>query len=174
LASITGIEIDEKTAEEALTNVQGSPFAEVKIIKDDILHFRPKEHFDHIISNPPFHESQLASDNALKNIAHHSAGLTLDNLFRSIHTLLKPEGTASVLIPHYREPEAGYLALAQSLFTQRIIRVKQTPEHAFFRSILFFSRKSSNKDIEEITIKDSGGDYSPEFKSLLKPFYLYL
>jgi tRNA1Val (adenine37-N6)-methyltransferase len=174
LSDITGVEIDLKTAEEAQANVNGSDFAETKIIHSDILDFEPDEFFDHIISNPPFYESQLTSENILKNMAHHSTTLTLESLFRTINSLLKPEGTSSVLIPHYREAEARYLALAHSLFAQKTIQVRQTPEHAYFRSIIFFSRKPANPETAEIIIRDENGRYTPEFTKLLKPFYLYL
>ena len=174
LAEITGIEIDAATAAEAMENVALSTFNEVQIINANILDFQSPTLFDHIISNPPFHEAQLPSDNELKNMAHHSTALSLEHLFIIIQRLLKPEGTASVLIPHYREPEARYLALANSLFTRKVIRVRQTPDHAFFRSILFLSGLTANSVNIEMSIKDEKGKYTREFTALLKPFYLYL
>jgi tRNA1Val (adenine37-N6)-methyltransferase len=174
LAKITGIEIEAKTAEEARKNIAESTFEEVNIQSIDILDFKTNELFNHIISNPPFHESQLASDNSLKNIAHHSSSLTLKNLFEIINNLLEPDGTASVLIPYYREAEAKYLALANLLYTQKVYHVRQTPGHSIFRSIIFFSKNITPQENDEIVIKDANNRYTPEFISLLKPFYLYL
>jgi tRNA1Val (adenine37-N6)-methyltransferase len=83
-------------------------------------------------------------------------------------------GIFSILIPFYREEEALILAKEQNLFCQKLIRVKQTPSHNFFRSILFFSRQPMEKEEEEILIRLENKEYSPEFQVLLRPFYLNL
>jgi hypothetical protein len=50
----------------------------------------------------------------------------------------------------------------------------QTPKHNFFRGILFFSSIYSTPTINELTIKDTEGNYTEEFTDLLKDYYLNL
>jgi tRNA1Val (adenine37-N6)-methyltransferase len=61
--------------------------------------------------------------------------------------------------------------------------VRQAPGYDFFRSMLYFSRRSggipeakeSLAPVEtELTIKDGSGKYTEEFTELMKDYYLYL
>lgn len=174
LAKITGVEIDPETASEARSNAEASPFANVEIIEGDILDFNHVKPFDHIVTNPPFYESQLASEDNRKNLALHSTSLRLEQLLEVINRLLHPEGSASVLIPHYREAEARHHGRANDLFPEKSLLIRQTPNHSYFRNIMFFSRKTVDTIMEECTIKGHNGEYSQEFTQWLKPFYLYL
>ena len=174
-ANITAVEIDKAAAEEAAGNIADSPFSRnISIVQQDIFQYDPVEPFQHIFSNPPFYEHQLASPHSKKNIAHHSTALTLTDLLAFIDHWLLPTGTASLLLPYYREEEAVRSAMAEKLFAQTIVRVKQTPGHAYFRSIVHFARTKADPTIEEIVIRDTEDRYTPAFITLLQPFYLNL
>jgi tRNA1Val (adenine37-N6)-methyltransferase len=174
-AKITAVEIDNATAAEAVQNINNSPFSQnINVQQGDILTFFPEKKYHEIFCNPPFYENQLASPNQQKNIAHHSGGLTLEMLIPIIKKWLLPSGNVSLLIPHYREQEVLQLADSQKLFATLIFRVKQTSAHQPFRSILKFSQKKCHPHFEEITIRDTGNQYTPDFIRLLKPFYLNL
>ncbi len=174
-ACITAVEIDKGTAKEATENIIASPFSRnIKVINTDIVKFLPDEKYHHIICNPPFYENQLSSQSKQKNIAHHAESLTMEILVPLIKKWLTPTGTASLLIPFYRENEVIQLGILEKLFNTTIIRIKQTPAHTPFRSILFFSQKKVECCQAEITIRDKENQYTPEFQALLQPFYLNL
>jgi tRNA1Val (adenine37-N6)-methyltransferase len=174
-ANITAVEIDTATAAEALENIARSPFSRnIKVVNKDIVNFLPDEKYHHIICNPPFYENQLSSPSKQKNIAHHAESLTMEILVPLIKKWLTPTGTASLLIPFYRENEVIQLGILEKLFNTTIIRFKQTPAHTPFRSILIFSQKKVEFCQAEITIRDKENQYTPEFKALLQPFYLNL
>jgi tRNA1Val (adenine37-N6)-methyltransferase len=144
------------------------------VIASNILNFKPEKKFHHIFCNPPFYERQLVSPNKEKNVAHHANSLTMDKLLTIIKKWLLPTGTASLLIPYYRENEVIQLINGQNLVPSSIIRVKQTPSHQPFRSILILCQNKQECFKAELTIKDKENQYTEEFTRLLKPFYLNL
>jgi tRNA1Val (adenine37-N6)-methyltransferase len=176
-AKITAVEINEDFAEEAARNISGSPFfRQIKLVKTNILDFVPGQPFHHIVCNPPFYENQLASPEKNRNLAHHASALGIRALVGWVKKWLHQSGTAMLLIPYYREQEIMQEITRQKMDVSMIIRVRQTPGHAFFRSILHFVHESGFDTPHEktITIKDAQNDYTPEFTRLLAPFYLHL
>jgi tRNA1Val (adenine37-N6)-methyltransferase len=175
-ASIIGVEIDEETAKEAAQNVANSPFqGQITILHRDVSDYNPQFKFDYIFSNPPFHEAQLTSPNEKKNIAHHEGGLSLNKLVPLLKKLLMtPFGSASLLVPYYREEELIYLCNTEKLFPSFIARVKQSPKHSYLRSMVHIGQKKMAALHTEITIRDEKNHYTPEFMGLLRPYYLNL
>lgn len=175
LASITAIEIEPEASFEAAQNIAGSPFGDrIRVLQQDVLSYEPANRFQLIVCNPPFHESQLNSPVKNRNLAHHSSALPLAQVFPLSANWLAAEGAFSLLLPFYREEEALKLAEEQGLFCQRLIRVRQTNVHGYFRSILFMGKQNAGNRLEEISIRLENNAYSPEFQALLQPFYLNL
>jgi tRNA1Val (adenine37-N6)-methyltransferase len=175
-AHITAVEIDTNAANQAAENFSNSPWNNRLNIKcSSIQEFSPSQPYDLIVSNPPFYENQLVSGTVNKDLAHHSSQLTLMELITLIKKLLTGEGQCMILMPYSREEETIAKSAVNELFVRKIVRVRQTPKHNFFRSILIFSQylnDSANK--EELLIKDDTGEYSAAFKNLLSPYYFYL
>ena len=172
---IDAIEIDTAAFEQAQENVIQSPWKEkITAHNIDIANFDSAKKYGYIISNPPFFENDLVSDDTKKNAAKHDSTLTLQELLNNIERLLAAEGFFAVLLPYHRtvyfEEQAGKL----HFFLTKKILVKQTPKHNYFRSILIFTREKINAQTEEIIIKNETGNYSERFTELLKEYYLYL
>lgn len=174
-ATITAVEIEAGAAREASRNFAISPFSlRLNVIQENILNFKPEQPFDYIICNPPFHEAQLSSPDRGRNLAHHGADLKMDELLSITPGLLTGNGTLSLLLPFYREAEIQAMAAANGFYCQKMVRVRQTPKHDFFRSVLFLGRSDTHFQVNEMVIRDENNAYSPEFQSLLHPFYLNL
>jgi len=78
-ARIDAIEIDEDAYQQAKENITASPWADrIEIFRGDAKEFNFPIQYDIIISNPPFYEKELMSDDAKKNIASHNEGLLLN------------------------------------------------------------------------------------------------
>lgn len=175
-AKIDAVELDEDAFRQAFENVSKSqwPFV-INIIENNIIQFNPLFKYDVIISNPPFYEAFLKSDNTIKNTAHHSSHLTLEQLFKSVDRLLVAEGLFFILIPAIRTNEALEIAKKCLLFPIQIINVKQTPAHVYFRTMIVFGRKPYKNHIEKVIIIEmERGIYSKEFIKMLEPYYLNL
>jgi tRNA1Val (adenine37-N6)-methyltransferase len=173
---LDAVEIDEAAAEQAGENIAASPWSNrVHVVQRDVLEYQPLHLYDAIISNPPFYEQQLASPKKERQLAHHSSGLTLEQLVEQVTKWLKPDGRFYVLLPFYRTAESIAFAEQVGLFPQQEWRVKQTPKHPYFRTILCLGfQKNITLETIELTIKNEQDQYTPAFTSLLSPYYLKL
>lgn len=174
--TIDAVEIDKDAAEQSIQNITSSPWKErITIYNEDVLQWKTKSKYDIIISNPPFYEGDLKSGKEEKNTAHHSTQLTLYQLLHFIKTHLAEDGKFFLLLPGHRLNELQKRASKNHLSIHQIIRVKQTTNHTPFRLMIHGSKKVIEKIVEhEISIKADNQQYTQDFISLLKDYYLYL
>lgn len=173
--SIDAVEIDKDSFEQAQQNFSNSPWSErVSIFNTDILDFVADKKYDCIISNPPFYEGDLKSDNSKKNAAKHDSTLKLDQLLKVIEERLSPTGYFAVLLPYQRVDYFIALAAEFKYKLQEQWMIRPTDAHPFFRGILFFSLATTEIVTNQISIKDTSGNYTEEFVDLLKDYYLQL
>lgn len=172
---IDAIEIEASCHSQLCQNIQDSPFhSSINSIHGDIKNWVTELTYDSVVSNPPFYEKQLRSDQRGVNLARHAEGLTLEALFTHAKRLMSNQGFFYVLMPFYRKSACLEMASAFELFPQTIADVKQSPFHDPFRVMIQFSATSGNIESETITIKKNASEYSDAFKSLLAPYYLNL
>ncbi len=174
-AQIDAVEINEAAASQAAENVAASPWAaNVRVIHTDIKTFPPGKKYDLIISNPPFFEDDLRSADQSKNDAKHNSGLTMTKLLKIIQQLLSTAGAATLLLPYARTAFVQATAAKMGFFVSAKIKVRPSPRHDFFRTILVLTQQEADLIEEEIFIHDEQRNYSPRFASLLKDYYLKL
>jgi tRNA1Val (adenine37-N6)-methyltransferase len=173
--SIDAVEIDQDSFEQAQQNFSNSPWSEkLRIYNTDILDFVADKKYDCIISNPPFYEGDLKSDNSKKNSAKHDSTLKLEQLLKVIEQHLSPTGYFTLLLPYQRVDYFIALAAEFNYKVQEQWMIKPTDAHSFFRGILFFSLAPTEIITKQFSIKDSTGNYTVEFVDLLKEYYLQL
>ena len=174
-AIIHAIELNEEAAAQAKENFDKSRWANhFFLFHTSIQQFPATIKYDWIISNPPFFEDDLHSDDAAKNAAKHDTTLTLDELLKAINIHLKEDGYASLLIPFHRIAYFNTLTSARKLFIHDTLFVKQSPKHDFFRAMLILSKNPSEAKKKELVIHDEHRHYTPAFTALLKDYYLKL
>ena len=174
---IASVEIEEAAAMQAGENVSASPWSsQIEVFYADIKQWETEKKYNTIVSNPPFYEAALRSDNSKKNIAHHDVGLKLDELFVLIADYLIDDGNFYLLLPVNREKEIDGLMLRHRFFLSQKIFVRQTVNHDPFRLMIEGRQKENGATslVQEMSIKDDQGNYTPEFISLLKDYYFYL
>lgn len=179
-ATIEAVEIDANAAMQAKENFKASPWREQLSVHhqpiEEYLLQEPQK-FDLIISNPPFFENQLKSAQENRNLAMHSQQFSLNQLAKVMSNLLTDVGIGAVLLPYQRTDEWRNMASQAELSIVRSCSVKQTENHPFFRNLFLLRKRAASEKLaqkekkEEISIK-MGADYSPEFKEILKPYYL--
>lgn len=175
-ASIDAVEINPLSVEQASSNFKESKWEDqFQVHATSIIEYTQssEKQFDLIISNPPFFEQQLKSKDTLRNIAMHSANLTLSELARCIVQLLTNSGKAAILLPWNRLEEWRGIAEKIGLFCIKETSVKQSTSHDNFRVMILMQKNASNSCSDIISIKDGNG-YSKEFSKLLAPYYLAL
>jgi len=177
-ALIDAIEIDKDAFEQARENIAASPWAnQIKIIHADARSFSFPQQYDVIISNPPFYENELKSDNKKKNIAQHSDDLPLQDVFSVIAQNLDHNGVFYLLLPYKRYPEIKDWPGGSGLYLYEILLFRQSANHSYFRFIIKGGKARGDvRDImiNDIAIKDEKDEYTEDFKELLKDYYLHL
>src|SRR6266542_1220956 len=190
-AIIDAVEIDVAAAQQAKENFEASPWKDrLHVYHTSIQQFNPSTiqpfdqsttppfnqptKYDLILSNPPFFENDLKSDNARRNLALHSSELSLEELLNVVIKHLNDDGSFAVLLPYHRMQQFINLATQQSLHLSEKILVKQTTAHSYFRNILWFTKEPTSAQQSEIIIQNEEGKYTIEFVELLKDYYLYL
>lgn len=174
---IDAVETDEAAATQAASNFQSSPWQNrLRIHHSAIQQFSHSaiQQYQLIISNPPFYENSLRSDDNKRNLALHSDELSFEELIDAARKLIADDGVFAVLLPYARGDEFIELASQQDFFLHNRIDVKQTVNHNFFRTILFFNRIKSDSLYQMISIKNEDDEYTEDFKMLLAPYYLHL
>lgn len=173
-AMIDAVEIDAHASKQATANFADAPWKErLKVHHTSIQAFEPDHLYDLIISNPPFFENDLKSVNDKRNLALHSAALSLEELLQFATDHLTAKGLFAVLLPFHRSAYFEELAIANFYLHHRL-HVRQTPAHPYFRSMLLFGKSQGSINQDEIIIRDDNQQYSEAFTHLLKDYYLYL
>lgn len=174
-SKITAVEIDANAFEQCKQNFASSPWAhQLLSLHADILHTPVTTKYDCIISNPPFFENDLASNNTQKNVAKHSAALTLRKLLNVGKKWLTPQGSFYILIPFHRLQYVIDNAAQLQLYASTILLIKQTPNHPYFRAIVTLTPQTVLTQTQALLIKETDGTYSNDVIALLKDYYLYL
>jgi len=178
LAFIDAIEIDHAATDQAKANVNGSKWKDrVNIIEADARSFSPQKKYDLILSNPPFYETDIRSESDAKNVAHHSDNLSLIELLRVIKGNLTNTGSFFLLLPYKRNEETKKLFSDHQLFISKIMLMRQSVKHGYFRIMIkgkLPEQENKETAFDEISIWDDNQQYTNEFASLLKDYYLHL
>ena len=174
-AEIDAVEIDKAAFTQAKENFETSPWSSrLHIFNTDILNYTADKKYDCIISNPPFFEDDLRSDDGSKNSAKHDTSLTLTQLLSAVNDLLSEEGSFFVLLPFHRIDFFERESPAYHFHLNNKVLIRHTAAHPYFRGILVFSKTKLPVTITELVIKDENGVYTHVFVELLHDYYLNL
>jgi tRNA1Val (adenine37-N6)-methyltransferase len=176
-AKISAVELDEEAFIQATENVEDSPFySQIEVFNTAIQDFLAEEKFDCIITNPPFFQSDLKSPDAKINLAHHADSLSFDDLLFAVKRLLQPNGIWNILLP----VEEGLVLQALTEKSGWVLYRELTLYHQKgkkpFRKLMSFQygemadNMPLNSDL--FIYEEDGKTYHPEFRKLLKDFYL--
>lgn len=177
-AMVEGIEIDDMAAADARHNVSLSPFAQrIQIIEGDALSYTSAPLFDHIVSNPPYHEESLLPPSSTRAKARHTSGggLTFEALFETVNRLLNKEATQavfSVVLPTQAVSRFVTQAAIYGLQLSRITHVVTRPQKPCKRTLLAFSPHNVTTIEDTLVLLNHDGSRSAEYESLCADFYL--
>jgi tRNA1Val (adenine37-N6)-methyltransferase len=90
---------------------------------------------------------------------------------------LASSGIFYLLLPYKRNEEIKRALFAKDLSILKLVFVKQSIQHDYFRILLTGKLKGENDVetvIDEISIWNDKQQYTDEFTALLKDYYLYL
>ena len=187
-AEITAIDIHKDSASQAEINFRSSQWNDrLKSIHISCQEFvdTSAEHFDFVISNPPFFSNSLKSPVSRKNLARHSDTLTLDDLFISgkvLFTLnneqisedsIQNSGTICLILPHQERSFAIKTAASHGFNVKRELSVKPKPSLSANRVLLEFTPGTFMvQDLQTLTIRNEDSTFTEEYRELTRDFYL--
>jgi tRNA1Val (adenine37-N6)-methyltransferase len=179
---IDAIDIDEPSASEAAANFRNSPWAEsltaYNMSLDEFaeeLNLKGAETgYDLIFSNPPYFEDSLTAPDERKSAARHTSdGLSYRDIFDFATTRLTENGRVALVLPSDQEQAVCRYARMSGLHLSRILRIRTVPRKAPSRMIVEFSRHRTSQPEDTMLTIQSEGQYTHEYLSLTKDFYLF-
>lgn len=172
-ADITGVEIDEAAAEQAIENVATSPWqSRIKIVRENFRTFTSDEPFDLIVSNPPYFVDALKCPDEYRRLARHTGELNYELLFGRARTLLAAEGRIGIILPAELNKMVVDTAWNYGFYPLAKTEVYTKPGKPCRRLLMCFSRDNGLCCETQLYIESLSGGYSPEFAALTRDFYL--
>jgi len=176
--TIDAVEIDPNAYEQSVANFEKSDWSDRLFCyhcsyQDFSEEMKEEdEEYDLIISNPPFYNDNFETNDSSRNTARFTSALSFKELLESTSKILSDSGVFTIIIPFKEEVTFVSLAGKYKLFLNRVCRVRGTDNSETKRSMLEFSFHL--KELEETTIVIEKGrhEYTKEYVSLTKDFYL--
>ena len=175
-ALIDALEIEPEAYNEALLNVQQSPWQEwiqIELCSFQVFAEKSDLKYDLIVSNPPYFTNGHKAPLENRATARHSDSLSLSALISGAIGSLNKTGKIALVLPNESLPELMKLVVLNNLFISRICHVKPNPQKPVFRILVELTKSECIFQEETLMIEfEKHHDYTPEYKELTKDFYL--
>lgn len=176
--SVVCVDIDPAATDETRGNILGSPFdlspqivtGDYAEVINDPIH---ESAYDLIISNPPFFNSALRSDDGMRALARHENSLGIDTLMKSATRCLTATGRIAIVFPSDRNDDVEWAAAINGLHLARRCDVATNRRRGVRRTLWEFGKTPCTPTVSELTINGDDGSFTPEYIDLTKEFYLF-
>lgn len=174
LVNIEGIDIDLQAVQQAKENVHCSPFKNITIMQADVMaHAHDHQNqYDLLVSNPPYFPVGVKCRNERRQKARSEASLSHRALLIAAKNLLTPQGRFCLILPGNEGDSFQEIAIQQRWFISQKIIVNTNFEKKRKFILLELSKEKVFTHLSELTIQNTEGCYTSEFKQLTKAFYL--
>ena len=173
---IDAIEFDKDAAQQAAENITASPWKNrINVLEGDARNYPFSRKYDLIISNPPFFNDSLLSNDESNDMARHTLHLSYHDLLGVLSGNLADNGYISILLPYAEYRLWNTLAQEAGWFESGKLVIKHTSNAPVKRVVGLFRKNEPTYLLEEtLVIKDEEQNYSQAFIGMLSPFYLNL
>lgn len=171
-AIVMAIEIDEHACNEAEENFKASPWSDRLVsIEEDVLEIEFDDQFDLIVSNPPYYENSLLSENERTSRAKHAEFLPVDQLMKQVGELLAENGSFWVIVPSENADSWIENAEGCKLHLQQSISIIGKEGQGEKRRVLSFGWKLVEVQTSNLTVRGENGNYTKDYIELTKDFH---
>lgn len=174
-AQIDAIDIEQNAAEQAASNANHSPWPDrVAVTHCSVAELvsRKPNHYDHCISNPPYFEGSLPSEDKRQRLARHVGQMTRLSLLESARKLLNDRGRLSLILPYDQLESIIEQSLLVGFQLHRQTLVRAMPGKPWKRVLLEFGFGSGRVVNEEMTVEVKRHQFSNEYEELTRKFHL--
>lgn len=175
-ALIDAVEIDQQACAQAMENVRACPWGDrIKIHHASFQDFAGNKEYgyDLIVSNPPFHKEDIKPLHPGRRMARHSGALDYKTIIEHGAAMLNTPGKLDLILPANDEDSAMEQGTKAGLFCSRITRVIPASGKSPVRVLLEFCNQPAGCKEDRITIeKDNRNEFTPEYMTLTRDFYL--
>jgi len=172
---IDAVEIEQPDFLQATENARQSPWAEkINVHHTSIQSYQTEKQYDLIICNPPFFVNSLLPPSPSRKQARHTGSLSNRDLLAAVIRLLSRAGIFSVILPTAEGVQFQFAAEELGLYPSRLLaffpRKQKPPE----RCLIEFTFKQRSPFTENLILHEQGNQWSEEYKTLARDFYLYV
>jgi tRNA1Val (adenine37-N6)-methyltransferase len=172
-AQVDAVEIDALAAASASRNGINSPFAaRVQVVHQAIEEYESLQLYDLIVSNPPYFVNDLKNPELRKGIARHTDAQFFEQLMARVDKLLKPLGAFWFILPVKQAESTIEIAANYGLKPAFIIHLHSDESKPEFRQMVRLDRSGADLLEEHLYIYKAQGEYTANYKELLKDFFL--
>ena len=174
---VQAIDIDEPSATEAAANFRNSPWSDIlqaHNVSLDNFSTQNSDTFDLVFSNPPYFDNALQAPEERRNAARHTAtGLSYREILNFAKDRLAERGRVAMVLPSETEHDLTRHARMCSLYLNKITRIRTVPRKTPCRIIAEFSRQRIEFAEDVMLTIQNEGQYTQEYLSIMKDFYLF-
>lgn len=178
-ARVEAVEIDPQAARQAGENIAASPWSDrIRVHPQSLQAFAHNNTstYDLIVSNPPFFEASLRSPVAARTLARHTAELHWEEILAFGKKFLRPGGLLWLMLPPAEATLLADMAKTRGWHLSHRLRVftREGEGGKCIRWVQAFGREPGPHTERDMAIRAFGGEYTEEFDSYLKEYYLAL
>ncbi|MGY4384049.1 tRNA1Val (adenine37-N6)-methyltransferase [Pedobacter sp. UYP24] len=172
-AVIDAIEIDESAALAAAKNFDSSSFSDRLCAHGTSLEaYITTNHYNLIVSNPPFFVNDLKNPEGRKSIARHADWKFFESIIAKSEELLSDDGLLWLIVPVKQADFIIERSTSYNLFLQHEISIRSDINKPVIRKIICMGRVQVKLLQEDFYIYEDIGKHTAAYKLLLKDFFL--
>lgn len=172
IIAIDALDKDDGSILDCTKNFESSKWSDrLNAIHVDFLEFESLSKYDIIVSNPPYYQSRLKSDNSRDASAKHEDSLPMSDLFEKATKCLNSTGTIWLILP---SSDMNLWEKEWRSFNLNLIRkfsYSGKEGESPIREIVCLS--FANEELFETTfsIRDQSGEYTNDYIALTQEFH---
>ena len=176
--AIHAIDIDEPSATEAAGNFRNSPWGgSLRAHHTSLDEFTTSvqgQEFDLIFSNPPYFDNALNAPEQRRNAARHtSTGLSYREILDFSSSCLTENGRVAMVLPADTEHDLTRHARMNGLHLSKMTRIRTVPRKTPKLIVAEFVKTRIEAPQDTILTIQNEGQYTQEYLSLMKEFYMF-
>lgn len=170
---IDAIDINQTDVTQALENVKNSPWPhKITVSHAAFQQWLPSYRYDLIVSNPPYFMNSWLPPDENRKKARHTNELTFEELAGSSHKLLSSDGRLAVVLPPTEADIFKEIANRYEMHLGRSLSFRSRQHKPVERVLMEFHRRHVSTQSENLVLYSEGENWSPEYRTLTKDFYL--